>query len=201
LTESCSQAVTLAPEDALPRLGSVGKPLYPNEVRVVGSDGRDAPTDEAGEILIRGPIVMSGYLNQSEATSRAITDGWLHTGDIGRIDADGYLYVLDRRDDLIVTGGENVYPAEVEAVLQSHPSIAESAVIGAEDGEWGQRVVAIARLEGDESGTDATSLQIFCRERLAGYKVPKEFRFVTEPLPRTASGKLRRSALRGDAKR
>jgi O-succinylbenzoic acid--CoA ligase len=199
LTESCSQAVTLAPEDALPRLGSVGKPLYPNEVRVVGSDGRDAPTDEAGEILIRGPIVMSGYLNQSEATSRAITGGWLHTGDIGRIDADGYLYVLDRRDDLIVTGGENVYPAEVEAVLQSHPSIAESAVIGAEDGEWGQRVVAIARLEDNASGIDATSIQIFCRERLAGYKVPREFRFVTEPLPRTASGKLRRAALRGDA--
>jgi len=199
LTESCSQAVTLAPEDALSRLGSVGKPLYPNEIRVISSDGSDAPADEAGEILIRGPIVMSGYLNQTDATSRAITDGWLHSGDIGRIDADGYLYVLDRRDDLIVTGGENVYPAEVEAVLQSHPSIAESAVIGAEDVEWGQRVIAIARLEGDASGIDATSLQLFCRERLAGYKVPREFRFVTEPLPRTASGKLRRAALRGDS--
>lgn len=200
LTESCSQAVTLAPEDALARLGSVGKPLYPNEVRVVSSDGSDTEIDEAGEILIRGPIMMRGYLNQTEATSQTITDGWLHTGDIGRIDAEGYLYVLDRRDDLIVTGGENVYPAEVESVLQSHPSIAESAVIGAEDAEWGQRVVAIARLDEniDSSGIDAASLQLFCRERLAGYKVPREFRFTTEALPRTASGKLRRAALRGD---
>jgi O-succinylbenzoic acid--CoA ligase len=141
---------------------------------------------------------MLGYLNQPEATSRTIVDGWLHTGDIGRIDSEGYLYVLDRRDDLIVTGGENVYPAEVEAVLQSHPSIAEVAVIGADDGQWGQRVVAIARFD-DASQVDAATLQSFCRERLAGYKVPREFRFVTEPLPRTASGKLRRAALRGDA--
>jgi O-succinylbenzoic acid--CoA ligase len=183
------------------RPDSVGKALYPNEVRVVTNVGNDAGTDEAGEILVRGPVVMSGYLNQSDATSRAITNGWLHTGDIGRVDADGYLYVLDRRDDLIVTGGENVYPAEVEAVLQSHPSIAESAVIGAEDADWGQRVVAIARLDDttDWSGIDAKALQLFCRERLAGYKVPREIRFTTEPLPRTASGKLRRSALRGDA--
>lgn len=201
LTESCSQAVTLAPEDALARLGSVGKALYPNEVRVVASDGHDAPADEAGEILLRGPLVMAGYLNQPEATSRAIVDGWLHTGDIGRIDAEGYLYVLDRRDDLIVTGGENVYPAEVEAVLQSHPSIDEIAVIGTGDAEWGQRVVAIARLAdgADAQSVDAEALQLFCRERLAGYKVPREFRFVSEPLPRTASGKLRRAALRGDA--
>ena len=201
LTESCSQAVTLAPEDALARLGSVGKALYPNEVRVVTTDGHDAPSDEAGEILLRGPLVMLGYLNQPDATSRAIVDGWLHTGDIGRIDAEGYLYVLDRRDDLIVTGGENVYPAEVEAVLQSHPSIDEIAVIGADDDEWGQRVVAIARLgaDADARTIDASVLQLFCRERLAGYKVPREFRFVSEPLPRTASGKLRRAALRGDA--
>ena len=201
LTESCSQAATLAPEDALARLGSVGKPLYPNEIRVVSSEGSDTKIDEAGEILIRGPIIMSGYLNQTEATSQAITDGWLHTGDIGRIDAEGYLYVLDRRDDLIVTGGENVYPAEVESVLQAHPSIAESAVIGADDAEWGQRVVAIARLDdsADSSVIDAASLQLFCRERLAGYKVPREFRFITEPLPRTASGKLRRAVLRGDS--
>jgi O-succinylbenzoic acid--CoA ligase len=200
LTESCSQAVTLAPDDALSRLGSVGKALYPNQVRVVTSDGSDATTDEAGEILVRGPVVMLGYFGQAEATSRAMDDGWLHTGDIGRFDADGYLYVLDRRDDLIVTGGENVYPAEVEAVLQAHPSIVESAVIGADDAEWGQRVVAIARLDdtADLAGIDAGSLQLFCRERLAGYKVPREFRFTTEPLPRTASGKLRRAVLRGD---
>jgi O-succinylbenzoic acid--CoA ligase len=201
LTESCSQAVTLATEDALARLGSVGKALYPNEVRVITDNGSDAKLDEAGEILLRGPLVMLGYLNQPEATSRAIVDGWLHTGDIGRIDAEGYLYILDRRDDLIVTGGENVYPAEVEAVLQSHSCIDEVAVIGVDDAEWGQRVVAIARLveDADATGLDAAALQLFCRERLAGYKVPKEYRFVAAPLPRTASGKLRRAALRGDA--
>ncbi|HUQ99349.1 MAG TPA: o-succinylbenzoate--CoA ligase [Gemmatimonadaceae bacterium] len=198
LTECCSQVATLSPDEALDRIGSAGKALTPNEIRVVTSDGNQAAADEAGEILVRGPVVMAGYSGQPEATLRAIVDGWLRTGDIGRIDADGYLYVLDRRDDLIITGGENVYPAEVEAVLQSHPSIDEVAVIGVNDAEWGQRIVAIARL-GDGLDADPATLQIFCRERLAGYKVPSEFRFVSGPLPRTASGKLRRIALRGDA--
>ena len=203
LTETCSQVATLSPDDALARLGSAGKALSPNEIRIVTSDGNDAAADEAGEIVVRGPIVMPGYSGQPATNSRVITDRWLHTGDIGRIDAEGYLYVLDRRDDLIVTGGENVYPAEVEAVLLSHPSVAEAAVIGADDAEWGQRVVAITRLDDSAgtSGIDAATLQVFCRERLAGYKVPREFRFATEPLPRTASGKIRRGALREDLTR
>lgn len=195
LTESCSQVVTLAPEDTLRKLGSAGKPLYPNELRIVSTDGSGAQAEEPGEILVRGPVVMAGYFGNPEATATAITDGWLHTGDIGRVDAEGYLYVLDRRDDLIVTGGENVYPAEVEAVLLSHPAIVEAAVIGVEDQVWGQRVVAVARLAND-SDIDADELKEFCRAKLAGYKVPREFRFVVEPLPRTASGKLRRSELR-----
>ena len=191
LTETCSQLATLAPEETLRRPGSAGKALYPNELRIAsGSD------DGAGEILVRGPVVMAGYANQPDATRAAIVDGWLHTGDIGRIDVDGFLYVLDRRDDLIVTGGENVYPAEVEATLLSHHAVAEAGVVGVEDETWGQRVVAVVRIQSPSTGVDAAELTSHCRDRIAGYKVPREIRVVDEPLPRTASGKLRRSALR-----
>ncbi len=202
LTETCSQAATLSPGEALTRLGSAGKSLSPNDLRIVTSDGEDAEPDEAGEILVRGPIVMAGYAGQPEATARAITDGWLHTGDIGRIDAEGYLYVLDRRDDVIITGGENVYPAEVESALLSHPAVAECAVIGVADAEWGQRVVAFVRLaRSGADNIDVAELQRFCRQCLAAYKVPRNFLFVTEPLPRTASGKIRRAALREEVTR
>ncbi len=196
LTETCSQVATLAPEDAERRAGAAGKALYPNELRIGTPSHGDGRDDEVGEILVRGPVVMAGYAGSPEATARAIVDGWLHTGDVGRLDAEGYLYVLDRRDDLIVTGGENVYPAEVEAVLLSHPSIAEVGVVGVADGTWGQRVVAVARLGDAADRLDTAALQGLCRSRLAGYKVPREIRLVTEPLPRTASGKLRRAALR-----
>jgi o-succinylbenzoate---CoA ligase len=199
LTETTSQVATLAPEDALPRLGSVGRPLYPNELRIAPVDGSDgAPDPDAeGEIIARGPVVMAGYADRADATARAIVDGWLHTGDIGRIDADGYLYVLDRRDDLIITGGENVYPAEVEAVLLGHPSVAEAGVVGIADPEWGQRVVAVVRLASAAVPGDAAEiLRAHCRSRLGAYKVPREFRIVTDPLPRTASGKLQRAVLR-----
>lgn len=187
LTETCSQVATLSPEEAQHRLGSAGKPLYPNAIRIDNENGGE------GEILVRGPIVMSGYLNRDDATAKAIADGWLHTGDIGRIDADGFLFVLDRRDDLIITGGENVYPAEVEAVLLGHNAVAEAAVIGVADEKWGQRVVAIIV---GSTAIDTEELTAHCRTHLAGYKVPKEFRFVSDPLPRTASGKIRRVAVR-----
>ena len=200
LTETASQVATLAPEDALPRLGAAGRPLYPNAVRVAAAGGDDAAPGEPGEILVRGPVVMAGYAGRPEATAGAIVDGWLHTGDVGRLDADGYLYVLDRRDDLIVTGGENVYPAEVEAALLAHPAVAEAAVVGVADDAWGQRVVAVVRLADGAAAPDggiADALRAHCRAHLAGYKVPREVRVVTDPLPRTASGKLRRGALRG----
>jgi O-succinylbenzoic acid--CoA ligase len=198
LTETASQVVTLAPEDALRKLGAAGRPLYPTELRIAAA-GRDAAAGEPGEILVRGPVVMAGYAGRPEATARAIVDGWLHTGDIGHLDADGYLYVLDRRDDLIVTGGENVYPAEVEAALLAHPWVAEAGVVGAPDDTWGQRVVAVVRLAGapDPASPDTIdALRAHCRARLAGYKVPGEIRIAAEPLPRTASGKLRRAELR-----
>ena len=194
LTETASQVATLAPEDALRRIGSAGKPLYPNEVRIE-KDGRPAAPGEAGEILVRGPIVTAGYHGRPEATARAIVDGWLHTGDAGYLDEDGYLYVLDRRDDLIVTGGENVYPSEVEAVLLAHPAVREAGVFGLPDPEWGQTVAAVVRLEAGAE-LSAEDLRAFCRGRLAGYKIPSRMRFTHEPLPRNAGGKLLRRVLR-----
>lgn len=196
LTETASQVVTLAPEDALRKLGAAGRPLYPNELRIAGARG-DAAAGEEGEILVRGPVVMAGYVGRPDETARAVVDGWLHTGDIGKVDAEGYLHVLDRRDDLIVTGGENVYPAEVEAALLACPAVTEAGVIGIPDASWGQRVVAIVRLAPSGGAESAETLRAHCRARLAGYKVPSEIRVVDEPLPRTASGKLQRAVLSG----
>jgi O-succinylbenzoic acid--CoA ligase len=178
LTETASQVATLPPEDALRKLGSAGKPLMGSEIRV-GADG---------EICVRGPSVSPGYVNHSPR------DGWLHTGDLGRLDTDGYLYVLDRRDDLIVSGGENVYPAEVEAVLLAHPAVAEAGVIGVPDAEWGRRVTGVV-VTRPGATTTADELIAFCRQRLAGYKVPRHLEF-RDALPRNAAGKLLRRELR-----
>jgi len=197
LTETSSQVVTLAPEDALRKAGAAGKPLYPNELRIETRDGAQAVAGVPGEILVRGPVVMAGYSGRKDATQQALRDGWLHTGDVGYLDDDGYLYVLDRREDLIVTGGENVYPAEVEGVLAAHPAVAEAGVIGAPDDVWGQRVVAVVRLvPGLGAGVTPALLRAHCRDHLGAFKVPAEIRLVEDPLPRNASGKLRRAALR-----
>lgn len=195
LTETTSQLATLAPDDTLRKLGSAGRAIYPNALRVVDADDVDVAPGEAGEIVVRGPVVMAGYAERPDATERAMRGGWLHTGDVGTLDADGYLYVLDRRDDLVITGGENVYPAEVEAALLAHASVAEAGVIGIPDDTWGQRVVAIVRVHDGES-IDGDALVAHCRSRLARYKAPSEILIVADPLPRTASGKLRRGALR-----
>jgi O-succinylbenzoic acid--CoA ligase len=191
LTETCSQVATLSPGDAPRKRGSAGRPLHPNELRIDATDG-----DNGGEILVRGPVVMAGYADLPDETSKAIVDGWLHTGDYGRVDDEGFLYVLDRRDDLIITGGENVYPAEVEAALLSHPAIEEAAVIGVRDEKWGQRAIAVFSVKQGSTPPDPAELDRWCRKSLAGFKVPSEFRVVTSALPRTASGKLRRSVVR-----
>lgn len=186
LTETTSQVTTLAPADALAHLGAAGKPLLGTRVRV------DAAPGEPGEILVRGAVVTAGYLNRPDATARALRDGWLHTGDIGRLDLDGFLYVLDRRDDLIVSGGENVYPAEVEQAARACPGVADLAVIGLPDERWGQ-VVAAAVVPAETF--DEAAFVAFLRARLAGYKVPRIVRTV-EALPVTASGKVRRNVVR-----
>ncbi|MCS7246482.1 MAG: o-succinylbenzoate--CoA ligase [Thermomicrobium sp.] len=194
LTESASQVTTLAPEDALRKLGSAGKPLYPTRVRITRQNGSEAAPGEPGEIEIRGPVVTPGYWRRPELTEQVFRDGWLRTGDVGYLDADGYLYVLDRREDLVLTGGENVYPAEVEAVLLGHPAVAEAAVVGISDLEWGQRVVAAVVLR-TGANVSEEELVAWCRAQLAGYKVPRAIRFVAE-LPRTASGKVQRWRVR-----
>lgn len=195
LTETASQVVTLAPADALRKLGSAGMPLLPNQVQIAHEDGRPAPAGAVGEILVRGPSVMRGYLNAPEASAQALRDGWLHTGDLGYFDPEGYLYVVDRRDDLIISGGENIYPAEVEAVLLAHPAVAEAGVVGLADAQWGQAPVAgVALRPGASAGED--ELLAFCAARLARYKIPRRVAFY-DSLPRNSSGKLLRRVLRG----
>jgi O-succinylbenzoic acid--CoA ligase len=193
MTETASQAVTLDPREALLRLGSAGKPLLPVELRIT-EQGAVLPPGAIGEIELRGPIVTPGYADLPEATATSQRDGWWATGDLGYCDAEGYLFVVDRRTDLIISGGENIYPAEVEAVLREHPAVADVAVIGEPDAQWGQQVVAYIVLTlGVE--IEASELLAFCAARLARYKLPRQIVFRGE-LPRTVSGKLQRHALR-----
>jgi len=174
LTEACSQVTTLGPADAKRKLGSAGRPLLTTHLRI-----------DHGEILVQGPTVAPGY---------ADSDGWLHTGDLGRIDEEGFLYVEDRIDDLIVSGGENVVPAEVEQVLLRHPEVADAAVVGREDPEWQQAVTAVVVLR-EDADLPTEELRRHCAQELAGYKVPKRIE-IASALPRTPSGKLLRRALR-----
>lgn len=193
LTESCSQAATLAPEDALRKLGSAGKPLLPVQLRIVDAEGMIVSPGEPGTIELRGPTITPGYADHPEATAAAFHDGWLATGDIGYLDAEGYLYVLDRRVDLIISGGENVYPAEIEATLLAHPDVEEAGVCGVADAQWGQAPVAFVHLRGDSTIT-RDDLLAYAAERLARYKAPKAV-YIVAALPRTSSGKLLRRAL------
>ena len=193
MSETASQIATTLPGDAVRKPGTVGKPLMFTQVRVVDDNENDLPTGEYGEILVKGPTVMQGYYGNPEATAATLRDGWLHTGDIGYVDDDGDLFLVQRRSDLIISGGENVYPAEVEAVLRQHPAIKEGAVVGINDPEWGQRVAAAIVLHNGKS-LSATEVESFCREHLAGYKIPRVVKFV-DALPQTASGKIERPAV------
>ena len=193
LTESCSQVATAAPPPVGAACASPMLPLRGTELRI-DIDGRDAPPGTPGEIVVRGPTVMQGYLHDPQSTARALREGWLYTGDIGCLDAEGGLRVLDRRDDLIVSGGENVYPAEIEAVLLEHPSVDDAGVAGVPDADLGARVVAWV-VAAPGTAPDVAALQRHCRSRLAGFKQPREIRYV-DALPRNAAGKLQRSRLR-----
>ncbi len=193
LTEANSQVATLTPDAARSKPGSVGKALPLTTVSVLREDGTPAAVDEYGEIVVRGPTLMTGYYDDPEASARTLRGGALYTGDIGRLDADGDLWVIQRRSDLIVTGGENVYPAEVEAVLRQHPAVQEAAVVGVAHPEWGQQVAAAVVLRAGQQASAETLAQ-FARERLAGYKLPRQWRFI-EALPVTGSGKIQRAAV------
>ena len=190
LTETASHVVAALPELAYQKPGTVGKAA---KIRIIDEQGDDAAPNLPGEVLVKGESVMRGYYNDAEATANALRAGWLHTGDIGCVDDDGDLFILQRRDDLIVSGGENIYPAEVEAVLRQHPTVAEAIVVGLPDPAWGQRAAAIIELRAGRFAA-AADLIAFARPRLAGYKIPRRFAFI-DALPRTASGKvLRRQA-------
>jgi O-succinylbenzoic acid--CoA ligase len=196
LTEAASQVATMGPDQTRRKPGSVGKPLIFTSVQIIdgsatkGHRGREVPAGELGEIVVSGPTIMTGYYKEEQATSASIRNGRLHTGDIGYLDAEGDLWLVQRREDIIVTGGENVYPAEVENALVRHPSIAAASVVGIPDHEWGQQVAAMVTCHGQDSLTEK-DLLAFCREHLAGYKLPRFLLFVNR-LPQTASGKVQR---------
>ena len=182
----------LAGEERL--LRSAGRATIGTELRIVHPDGNECATGEIGEILARGPQLMTGYWNLSEESEAALRDGWLHLGDAGTLDDEGYLYIKDRIKDMIVSGGENVYPAEVEHVLFEHDAIADAAVVGVPDETWGEAVKAFVVLKpGIE--IDEADLVAFCRSRIAGFKVPKSVVFV-QALPRNASMKVLKTELR-----
>jgi fatty-acyl-CoA synthase len=194
LTELCGPGSLMNEEDILSKPESAGKPYFNVDIRIVDAEGRDVPAGEIGEILARGPNMMLGYWNRPEATQETIRDGWLYTGDSGKFDEEGYLYVIDRIKDMIISGGENVYPAEVEKVIQELPGAEDVSVIGRPDEKWGE--VPIAFIE-KSSGPRPTAEEIIrhCRSKLAGYKVPKAIEFIDE-LPRTPSGKVLKRDLR-----
>lgn len=202
LTENTSSAThfpieehyTEGPEEKVQRLYSVGKELISLHVRVVNDKMEDVKVGEVGEIVIKGDTVMKGYWKNQQATEETVVDGWLHTGDLARTDEGGYIYIVDRKKDMVISGGENIYTKEVEDTINLHPAVMESAVIGIDDPKWGQSVKAIVVLRKDETTTEE-DLVGFCKKNMASYKKPKYIEFV-DSLPRNPSGKVLKSVLR-----
>jgi len=198
LTETSSVATVISGEDAIERPTSVGPPVPTVHLKIVDAAGKEVPVGETGEVCITGPILMAGYWNKPEATAEAIdADGWLHTGDVGHVDDDGFLYITDRKKDMIIRGGENIYCVEIEQRLVSHPHIADAAVIGVPHPELGEEVKAVVQVEDGETLTEAEVRQ-WVAEGLAAFKVPAYVDITTEKLPRNASGKLLKNVLRGE---
>ncbi len=193
LTESCGFSTALMPEDAERKAGSIGTPFLYSDVRVFTADGREAGPDEIGELCVSGPSIMAGYWERPD--ERPIVDGWLRTGDLGYADAEGYLFVTGRLKDMVITGGYNVYPAEVENVVYRLPGVGEAAVIGVPDEQWGERVVAVVRPRPGAT-VDPDAVLAACRAELAAYKCPKEVLVVDAPLPINPTGKIVKARLR-----
>lgn len=202
LTEASPLLTVLTADDHLTpgaagerRLASCGKPVPGVDVRVVKEDGSDLKPGEVGEIIARGPNIMLGYWKRLEDTENVLREGWLHTGDLATVDEDGYIYLVDRKKDMIVTGGENVFSTEVEAVLYAHPAVKEAAVIPVPDEDWGEAVHACVVLcDGKQATTE--ELTEFCRDRLANYKVPHSIEFIEGELPKGGTGKILKKQLR-----
>lgn len=195
LTETAPFASFLTPEWSLKKLGSAGQPPIHSDLRIVDSNNKVLDQGERGEICIKGPNIMKGYWNRPEATAEAIDkEGWFHSGDIGYLDEDGFLFICDRLKDMVISGGENVYPAEVEGVLFNHPAISEVAVIGLEDEKWGEAVTAVAALK-DGSSLHLDELREFAAQHLAKYKIPLRLHIVDQ-LPRNPAGKVLKYVLK-----
>ena len=193
LTESCGPACLLGPDEALAKAGSTGKAFFHTEVRVVNEQGRDVEVGEPGEVWIRGPHIMKGYWNRPDATAETIVDGWLHSGDVATLDKEGFVTIQDRTKDMIISGGENVYPAEIENVILSHPKVAEAAVIGQPSERWGESPLAVV-VPTDDS-LSAQEVLDHCQGKLARFKQPRSVEFVDE-IPRNPTGKVLKRILR-----
>ena len=193
LTESNTASV-LDAENALSKAGSCGRPFFHTEIRLVDASGRDVGADELGEVLLRTPNMMKGYWNRPQDTAAAIKEGWLHTGDIARMDKDGFFYIMDRKKDMIISGGENIYPAEIEDALLQNPKVAEVGVIGYPYEKWGEAVKAIVVVKPGEK-LNEQELIGWCQGRIGKFKIPKNVVF-TESLPRTPTGKILKRVLR-----
>ncbi len=193
LTETCGPACLISSDDAVVRAGSTGKSFFHTDVRVVREDGSDCAPGEAGEVLVAGKHIMVGYWNRPEATADTIRDGWLRTGDVATMDADGFVTIKDRVKDMLISGGENVYPAEIENVILSLPGVGDVAVLGIPSPKWGESPLAVV-VRKDESLTESAVID-GCKGRLAPFKMPKAVRFVQE-IPRNPSGKILKRVLR-----
>jgi fatty-acyl-CoA synthase len=199
LTEVGVNCFSMTNEDALRKKGSVGKPIFHSSMQLIDAEGRDAPMGGTGELLIAGPHVCTGYWQNPQATAEALLPDsggmlWFHTGDMARMDDEGYFYIAGRLKDMIISGGENVYAAEVEAVFREHPSVADAALIGQPDEKWGETGLMIVALKPAQQATPE-ELLTFCKGRLARYKIPKRIEFV-ETLPYSPYGKVIKAELR-----
>jgi len=195
LTESTGPGTVIGPEKAIEKAGSAGLPFFHVDLRVVDDQGNDVQAGEIGEVLLWGPHIMQEYWQNPEATAETVVDGWLHTGDLARVDEDGYIYIVDRKKDMISSGGENIYPVEVENVLYGHPKVLQVAVIGVPDETWGEVPCTIVRLKEGQMAT-AEEIIKFCEGKLARFKIPKSVVFVKEPLPVSPTGKVLKYVLR-----
>ena len=193
LTETCGPACVTTPEDAIRKAGSTGKAFFHTDVKVVRPDGSVCDTEEAGEVLVRGDHIMTGYWNRPDATAESIKDGWLYTGDIATVDDEGFIWIQDRLKDMIISGGENVYPAEIENIILGHPGVADVAVIGVPSDKWGETGLAVV-VKKDAALTESDIIA-HCDGKLARFKMPSGIRFV-DVIPRNASGKALKRDLR-----
>jgi long-chain acyl-CoA synthetase len=200
LTETSSVTTMNMGEDYLAKPDSVGPPVPVCEVRIVGPEGEELPTGEVGELWVRGPNVVKGYWKKPEATAESFVDGWLRTGDVARVDAEGFVYVVDRAKDMLIRGGENVYSVEVEAAIYEHPAVAEAAVVGIPHPVLGEEVGAVVVLKPGAT-LDADDLRAFLAERIAAFKIPTHVVFRTEELPRNPAGKVLKRELRDEVLR